>query len=160
MSDSRRDASKYRYLFNQSFINKTTVNVSNWLNLHIFCAILKIKKNSFPVHWGWKVENQFFMAKFKVCTKLNQSSQLISCQYNERCNPTVMYINLQFSILYAEMGKLLSKSNFRWFGPLNRSKWALKVIRCRLPLGNKRWKLSVGNKSNLKSYPLILLAIK
>jgi hypothetical protein len=41
------------------------------------------------------------MAKFKVCTKLNRSSQLISCSYNERCNPTVvMYRNLQFWILY------------------------------------------------------------
>jgi hypothetical protein len=48
------------------------------------------------------------------------------------------------------MGKLFSKSNFRWFGPLNGSYWALKVIRCRPSWGYKRWKLSVAIKVTLK----------
>ncbi len=53
--------------------------------------------------------------------------------------PKVTYIPLQVMTLAQgrELSKLLSKSNFRLFGPLNGSKLALKVIFCCPSLGCK-----------------------
>jgi hypothetical protein len=52
------------------------------------------------------------------------------------------------SALLPELGKLLSKSNFRSFGLLNGSK-VLQVIRCQPSLGYKREKL-LATKVTLK----------